>query len=108
MITIKHLLDCDAPSTTLVVTSGSAVTPEAFHSPSPNPRVFSIAPIHLASPKLSATSRSAPILRRRADSMRDSAWCFSVNERTSPVERRQRRARVSLRPDLSARDTDGI
>jgi hypothetical protein len=100
---------------TRVVTSGSAVTPEDFHSPSPklyvsteissqvsrrrgltHPLVFSITPIHLDSPNESATSRLDPIRLRRAASTRASAWCFSVRAITSPVSREHSKARVSL------------
>lgn len=62
-----------SPSTTLVSTCGSTVTPDGFHLPSPNPLVFSTAPIHLDSPYESETNRPAPIRRRREASIRDSA-----------------------------------
>lgn len=62
-----------SPSITLVSTCGSTVTPDGFHLPSPNPLVFSTAPIHLDSPYESETRRPAPIRRRRDASTRDSA-----------------------------------
>lgn len=86
----------DSPFKMRVVTSGSAVTPELFHSPSPklpsghapydlhltdefakrisaHPLVFSMTPIHLDSPNESATSRFAPIRRNLDASTRASA-----------------------------------
>jgi hypothetical protein len=59
-------------------------------------RVFSTTPIQRLSPKLSEMSRSPPIRLNRADSIRDSAWWFSVRVVASPVAVLQRIARVSL------------
>lgn len=88
-VSCDESLDGDSlPLMTRVVTSGSAVTPEGFHSPSPKliisshhhtkksesyPLVFSITPIHLDSPNESATSLLAPIRLNLVASTRASA-----------------------------------